>query len=85
MLFMSEATTVASSAYCSHDRMERLFREPHEKPNCSKSGCSITRMNVFMHKLNKRGDDGSPCKTPLSTLTGLVQDSFTPTVMYELL
>ena len=47
--------------------------------------CSIVLINVFIQRLNKSGDDGSPCSTPLSTLIGFVQILFTATVIKELL
>jgi len=71
--------------YCIQDRSSRWVLDPHEKPRCIRFGCSIIWTKVFMQRLNSKGDDGSPCKTPLWAFIGTVQESLTPTVMYNLL
>src|SRR2546425_12759283 len=74
---------IASSAYCNHVVFERSFTLLHEKPSAAILELLIVRKNGLIHKLNKVGERGSPCNTPLRTLTGADHSSLTATEIRE--
>src|SRR6266516_514711 len=56
----------ASSAYCSQLHLY-CWRLPQKYPSCWYPVDSRSLIKELKHRLNRRGEQGSPCNTPLLT------------------
>ena len=72
----------ASSANCNQEFSVIMFLGPQMFSKLDSSGFFKVHINVLKHKLNKIGDIGSPCSTPL--FIGISDDQLFPNAIFIL-
>src|SRR6218665_1174409 len=76
VFFTLDAIITVSSANRSQEQVIVLNGGPHMYPRLLNSGLDNVFMRVLKQRLNMNGEQGSPCKTPRSTISWLVHSFF---------